>query len=57
MNAPSYIRNVSRTLNNPGKQGINIQKVDFPCPVFTTKIPDYQRINQELKEYIERHRH
>ena len=57
MNGPSYIRNVSQTLNKPGKQGINVQKVDFPCPVFTITIPDYKRINAELKEYIERHRH
>ena len=56
MNAPSYIRNVSKSLDNPGKQAIKVQKVDKPCPVFTTKIPDYYRVNQELKEYIERHR-
>ena len=57
MNRPSFIRNVSRSLDNPGKQPIKVQKVDKPCPVFTTTIPDYQRVNQELKEYIERHRH
>lgn len=57
MNAPSYIRNVSRSLDNPGKQAINVQKVDKPCPVFTTKIPNYERVNKELKEYIEIHRH
>ena len=56
MNRPSYIRNVSRSLDNPGKQAINVQKVDKPCAVFTTKIPDYKRVNQELKEYIDRYR-
>ena len=49
MNAPSYIRNVSKSLDNPGKQAIKVQKVDKPCPVFTTKIPDYERVNKELK--------
>ena len=57
MNKPPFIRNVSRNLDNPGKQPIKVQKVDKPCPVFTTTIPDYQRVNEELKEYIKRHRH
>ena len=48
MNGPSYIRNVSRSLDNPGKQPIQIQKVDKPCPVFTITVPDFRRINQEL---------
>ena len=49
-NVPSYIRNVSRSLDNPGRQAIKIQKVDKPCPVFTVTVPDFKRINQELKE-------
>ncbi len=49
MNGPSYIRNVSRSLDNPGKQPIKIQKVDKPCPLFTVTVPDFERINQELK--------
>ena len=36
---------------------INVQKVDKPIPIFTTEIPDKDRINQELLQYIERHRH
>ena len=57
MNTPSYIRNVSRALDAPTKKPIKVQKVERPCPVFTTTVPDYNRVNQELKEYIERHRH
>ncbi len=57
MNTPSYIRNVSRALDAPSKTAIKVQKVEKPVPVFTTTVPNFRRVNQELKEYIERHRH
>tara|TARA_B100000073_G_C23491833_1_gene475998 strand:+ start:68 stop:670 length:603 start_codon:yes stop_codon:yes gene_type:complete len=48
---------VSRALDAPSKTAIKVQKVEKPVPVFTTTVPNFRRVNQELKEYIERHRH